>query len=203
MQERRFTGKIINRTRLILITALIAAAISITDQALSADESPAGKSDAIAENEPIQITANQLISNNEEKYAEFIENVKAIQGDIVITSDKLRIYYKGDPLNSEAQGNDEEMLKKIIATGHVKIKTEQYYAESDRVEYDTASMTMVLIGEGSKVISGKNSITGSRITLYRKDGRFKVEGSEKKRIKAVFYSNDKTSDAFKIEKPKE
>ena len=67
----------------------------------------------MAENEPIQITADQLISNNEEKYAEFIENVKAIQGDFVITSDKLRIYYQGDPFNNDAKGNDEEMIKKI------------------------------------------------------------------------------------------
>ena len=203
MQERRFTSIIINRIRLVWIIAFIAAAILIADVATSADESPAGKADTNAQNEPIQITADQLISNNEEKYAEFIENVKAIQGDFVITSNKLRIYYQGDPFNNDAKGNDEEMIKKIVATGQVKITTQQYYAESDRVEYDTASMTIVLTGEDSKVVSGKNSITGSIITLFRKDGRFKVEGSEKKRIKAVFYSKDKTSDAFKIERPKE
>ena len=95
------------------------------------------------------------------------------------------------------------MLKKIIATGNVRITSEQYNAEAEKVEYDTTSMTVILTGENSKVISGKNSITGSKIILYRKDGRVKVEGSKNSRIKAVFYSESKASDAFKIDKPKE
>ena len=75
MQERRFSGIIINRIRLIWILSFIAAAILITDGATSADKSTAGKTDAIAEDEPIQITADQLISNNEEKYAELAVRV--------------------------------------------------------------------------------------------------------------------------------
>jgi lipopolysaccharide export system protein LptA len=162
-------------------------------------ESKDKATEPIPENEPIQITANQLISNNDEKFAEFIGDVKASQGNFMITSDRLKIYYEGDLVNPEKKSSGDEVIKKIVAEGNVKITAEQYLAETDQVEYDTDSMTIVLHGENSKVTSGKNSISGSKITLYRKDGQVKVEGSAEKRIKAVFYSTGKTSDVLNLE----
>ena len=154
--------------------------------------------------EPIQITADRLISNNEEQYADFIGNVKVVQADWVITSDNLRIYYKGNLLNTEKKSNStEQSLRKIIATGHVEIRSEQYSADADKAEYDTAAETIILYGDDAKIFKDKNSITGPKITLYQKEGRVQVDGSKDKRIKAVFYSEGKASDAFKIEKPKE
>ena len=185
-----------NRLRWFWTAALVAAAALFADAAWAAGEpktEPAG-------NEPIQIVADELISYNEDKYAEFIGNVKVTQGNFTITSDKLRIYYQGELLDNEKQGGDEELLKKIIATGNVKISSEQYNAEAEKAEYDTAAMTVILSGENTQVISGKNSITGSKITLNRKSSQVKVEGSGTKRIKAEFYTKDNATDAFKIEK---
>ena len=181
------------------VVVFIAAAIVLTNAGGSAGQNQSGQ----AESQPIQITADQLISDNEDRYAEFIGQVKATWGDFKITSDKLRIYYQGDLLDSKANSGDEELIKKIIATGNVKITTEQYNAEAERAEYDTTAMTVVLIGENAKVISGKNSIIGSKITMNQKSGEVKVEGSAKKRIKAEFYTQENTSKAFKIEKSEE
>jgi lipopolysaccharide export system protein LptA len=181
-----------------LTIALITTTMLISGISFSTGNSMAEEASQKQENTPIQITAEQLEADNEKKFAEFIGNVKAIQDDFVITSDKLRIYYRGELLNSEKEGNDEELVKKIVATGNVKIKTDRYNAETEELEYDTAAMTIILSGENSKVIDGKNSITGSKIILYRKDNRVKVLGSKKKRIKAEFFSQGKSSDAFKI-----
>jgi lipopolysaccharide transport protein LptA len=195
-----------SRIRSLSLIALSAVAI-LAGATVAAAETKTAKPGETAEDQPILITADQLISDNEEKFAEFIGNVKATQADFVITSDKLRIYYRGELLDTEEKENankdNEEMLKKIVATGNVKINSTQYIAESDLVEYDTEAMTITLTGENSKVISGKNSLTGSKIILYRKDGRVKVFGSQKKRVEATFYSGGKASDAFKVEKPKE
>jgi lipopolysaccharide export system protein LptA len=59
-------------------------------------------------------------------------------------------------------------------------------------------MTIVLSDKNSTVISGKNSISGSKITLYRKQQRIKVEGSAQDRIKAIFYSKGESLDAIKL-----
>ena len=191
------------RSHLLRTIAIIAALL----YAAAANAAGQSETKAVAkqnQDEPIQITADHLISDNQEQYAEFIGNVKVVQADWVITSDKLRIYYEGDLLNSEEKSKStEQSLKKIVATGNVKIRSEQYSADAETAEYDTTSMTIILSGEDSKLFKGKNSITGSKIILYRKDGRVKVEGSKDKRIKAVFYSEGKASDAFGLDKPKE
>ena len=188
-----------NRLRWLGTIALIAAAALFANTAWTADQPQTGQPD----NEPIQIVADQLISYNDDKYAEFVGNVKVTQGEFTITSDKLRIYYQGELLEDEKKGGDEELLKKIIATGNVKISSEQYNAETDKAEYDTAEKTVILSGENSKVISGKNSISGSKITLNQKSGQVKVESSGAKRIKAEFFTKEKASDSFKMEKSEE
>ena len=188
-----------NRLRWFGTIALIAAMALLTDAARAADEPKVGQ----AETEPIQIIADELISYNDDKYAEFIGNVKVTQADFTITSDKLRIYYQGELLDDEKKGGDEELLKKIIATGNVKITSEQYDAEADKAEYDTTSMTVILSGENAKVVSGKNSIAGSKITMNRKTGQVKVKGRGTKRIKALFYTKENASEAFKMEKSEE
>jgi lipopolysaccharide export system protein LptA len=182
----------------LIIIALIAG---VAD---AAGESKAAATENKSEDVPIVITADQLISNNEEKYAEFIGNVNAAQADFVITADKLRIYYEGDLLDSEEKTNqNDEMLKKIVASGNVKIRSDQYNADTENAEYDTQTMIIILSGENSKVFSGKSSITGSKIILYRKDGRFKVMGSKKERVEATFFSGGKASEAFKVDESKE
>ena len=192
-------GKIVLRW----ITAFITTATLITATTFAADKSKAETSNEKAENTPIVITAEQLDSDNKAKFAEFIGNVRATQADFVITSDKLRIYYKGELLNTKEERNNEDLLKKIVATGNVKVTSDQFIAKSDMLEYDTATMTIVLIGENSTVINGKNSITGSKIIVYQKDGRVKVLGGKNKRIRAEFFTKSETSDEFKLGMPKQ
>jgi lipopolysaccharide export system protein LptA len=136
----------------------------------------------------IEIVADRLISNNQEKYAEFQGNVVATQGDFKVTSDKLRIYYEGDMVKAGNQGSDEQSVKKIVATGNVKIDTEQYQAQSDMAEYDVPTQIVVLTGDNSTVVSGKNSLKGAKITMWRAEGRVEVDSSPQSRVKAVLYS---------------
>jgi len=172
--------------------------------AVAADESKTGAGDQNAEDPPILIEADQLISNNDEKWAEFIGNVKVTQADMVIDSDKLRIYYRGELLEGQDETDEnEDALEKIVASGNVKIKSPQYTAVSDVVEYDAKTLTITMIGDNSKVVSGKNSITGSKIILYRQDNRIKVLGNQKKRVEATFYSGGSASNPFKVDSSKE
>ena len=140
--------------------------------------------------EQIQIVADKLITNNAEKYAEFIGDVRASQGNFTITSEHLRIYYKDNLDNLQNQNGSQELIKRIVASGHVKISSDQYTAETERVEYDLDSTVLVLTGENSTIKRGKNFITGSKITVHRKDGQIVVERGAEKRVKARFYSKD-------------
>ena len=203
MQRFKVFRLLIGKIVLCWITAFITTAALITATTFAADKSKAETSNEKSENTPIVITAEQLDSDNKAKFAEFIGNVRATQADFVITSDKLRIYYKGELLNTKEEQNNENLLKKIVATGNVKVTSDQFIAKSDKLEYDTATMTIVLIGENSTVINGKNSITGSKIIVNQKDGRVKVLGDKNKRIKAEFFTKSETSDEFKLGVPKQ
>lgn len=200
MQFSRFT--IHSMVRNLAIASLIFL-VDLTFMPVSAfaedQETAKGRKSA---GEPIQITANKLISNAEQKYAEFIGDVKASQQNFVITSDSLRIYYEGDLINKSQQPSNKKMIKRIVAKGDVEITSDEYVAKTDQVEYDVATMVVVLTGENSTVTSGNNSITGSKITLYRADGRIEVEGSSDKRVNALFYSEEKDTDILGGEKSK-
>jgi lipopolysaccharide transport protein LptA len=133
--------------------------------------------------EQIQIVADKLITNNVEKYAEFIGDVKTTHPNFVMTSETLRIYYRDNLPGGQ------EFIKRIVASGNVTITSDKYTAKSHSAEYDMDTTVLVLDGENSTVQSGKNILTGSKITIYRKDEKIKAEGSPQKRVKAVFYSN--------------
>ncbi len=152
--------------------------------------------------EKIHITADSLISDSNAKFAEFIGNVEAIQGEFVINSDKLKIFYKGDAKDKAASGTSDS-IEKIIATGNVFIKSKDMSAVTQQAQYNTDTMIITLTGEGSKVFDQKNFVTGSKIILYRKEGVTKVEGDKSKRVTAVFYPKEKTPAAEKEGKEKQ
>ena len=155
-----------------------------------AAEPPAPVDEARTEKQ-IEIIADQFTTQNELKYMDFTVDVSASQGNFVITSDRLRIYYKANPDRTKTQTDNQESIKQIVASGEVKISSEKYKAEADLVEYDLDSTVLVLKGEDSKIKSGQNLITGSIITVNRKNGQIKVERGPEKRVKALFYSKEK------------
>ena len=116
----------------------------------------------------------------------------------MLTSDTIRIYYEGDLLNADnnKKASKQTAIRRIVATGNVDFVSEQYTAKTDKMEYDFATQILVLTGNNSTVTMDKNSIVGSKITYYRADGRFKVEGGPDKRINATFFSDGKFSDVL-------
>ncbi len=139
--------------------------------------------------EKIHITSDKLVSGGDQRYVEFIGDVKAIQGDSEILCDILKIFYKKDSVKPDGTpASDEQSLKKIVATGNVKIKLDNKDVETQEAVYMVDERIIILTGENSKIISGKDSVAGSRITLYRDDDRMKVESNAQKRVEAIFFS---------------
>ena len=137
--------------------------------------------------EQIEIEADQLVTNSEEKYAEFSGSVRARQGPFAITSDRLRIYYQSDPQSADSQAAGQESIKQVVAIGNVQFVTDKYSAEAERVEYDLEKQVIVLIGENSTLKDSKNTLKGSKITIDRKTGQMRVESHSQQRVKAIFY----------------
>ena len=165
---------------------------------------PAGlfSADSKGSKEPIEITADRLVTNNKEKWADFLGSVKAVQGKFTMTSDALRVFYTGDLMNPPQGERTGSTVEKFVATGRVHIVTDQYTTDSHQAEYVQATDIMTLTGPNSRVVSGGNTITGPRIVLRRSEGTAVVEGAGTERVKAVFTTESKEKGAAGGVKPK-
>ena len=141
--------------------------------------------------EMIFITSDKLISDNEAGYAEFIGNVRAVQGTTVITANKLKIYFNEGLNNNKNIVAGEESIKKLVANGNVTIESDTRTMKAEHAVYTTATGIVVLSGANSKIIDGNNSISGSKIILFRDSGRIQVESDSDKRVEALIYSGEK------------
>ena len=167
----------------ILLVCVWTLAVSV----LPIHAQPSG--DAVADAGPIQITADELVSQIKDNYAEFIGNVEAVQGDFEIRSDRLQIHYRrkaGQSVSDPASG---EAIEKIVAIGRVRIKSGSREARTELAEYLVDEGLLVLKGENSTVKDGNNSIRGSVIKLNRADGKISVAGGPSQRVRAVFHSS--------------
>ena len=177
------------RTLTILAVVLAAAGLGPAPDARSAGLfAPGGKGDSQA---PIEIVSDRMVANTTEKWADFLGSVVATQGRFSMTADALRIYYEGDLMNAPKGESAQDRIRKIEATGRVHIVSDQYTADSERAEYLPATDVLTLSGEGSQVLSGKNTVTGSKIVLNRSEGKAFVESGGGERVKAVFYQEEK------------
>ncbi|GBC62627.1 lipopolysaccharide transport periplasmic protein LptA [Desulfonema ishimotonii] len=142
---------------------------------------------------PIHISAESLMADDLKKYAEFIGQVRAVQGGTVITSDRLRLYYEGNPDSTDTTkaGTAQGGIKKIVATGSVRIEFDDMVAEGQEAVYTTGDRVLVLSGPDARVIREKSgTVSGSKITVHRDDGRIKFEGG----VTGVFYPGEKGLD---------
>ncbi|MEW5909113.1 MAG: LptA/OstA family protein [Thermodesulfobacteriota bacterium] len=169
----------------LVLAVLILSGISVSAKPLS--PSPAPKE----ENNRIDITSDRLEADNNSNFAEFIGNVKAAQGTTIITADRLKVFYKGGAEKIENAGPGEESIEKIVSTGNVVIHFEDRVAKADHAVYVTESRILILTGPKSTLTSGKNTVIGEKITLYRNDGKIHVESGKAGRVQATFFSTGK------------
>lgn len=149
---------------------------------------PPGSSPAGPPAGPIEIISDRMIVQNIEKWADFLGSVRLTRGDLVMTSDKLRVYYEGDLLNPAAGGSPMDSIRKLVATGRVRIVSGNYVAEAEEADYDPAADRLVLTGRPATVTTSGNTIAGSRIVLNRTEGRAEAEGGPSGKVRARFHA---------------
>lgn len=157
-----------------------------------APPSPAPSGDPSPPNqaERINITADRLVAETQSRYADFIGSVNAVQGDTVITCDKLRIFYDKQ---KEGEASGQGAIKRLEAEGNVVIHSQDKVATSAKAVYEMATGVVILSGPGSRVTDGPNTITGEKITLFRNQERMIVEKGGDKRVEAVFFPEKKAT----------
>lgn len=160
------------------------AIILVTSEA-QAQQSPL--STPLNSKEPIQITADTLEADNRNRTFLFKGNVKVIQGTTEMTSERLKVWYRNDDPDQKPSTDGEARIRDIEADGNVVILFDGRTAKSDQARYSADKGTLTLLGENATIIDGKNTIRGSKITLYRTEDRITVEGNRAGRVEAVIF----------------
>jgi lipopolysaccharide export system protein LptA len=165
--------------------------ILLTD-ALQAQEGPLAT--PLNNKEPIKITSDTLEADNRNQTFLFKGNVKVIQGSTEITSERLKVWYKSDGGGQGTSPDGASRIRDIEAGGNVVILFDGRTAKSERALYSADKGTLTLLGENATIIDGKNTIRGSKITLYRTQDRITVEGDRPGRVEVdIFPGNNDTS----------
>jgi lipopolysaccharide export system protein LptA len=136
------------------------------------------------DNPTIVVKADSLEIDNKQKVATFAGNVDAKRDDFTIYCQKIQLFYEEQQSGASSE-KTKVRIKKIVASGNVKIlRAGGGTATADQAVYYQDREMAVLTGN-PVVKQGNDSVEGSRITLYMKENRSVVEGSENRKVKAV------------------
>jgi lipopolysaccharide export system protein LptA len=109
---------------------------------------------------PIEIVSDRLTVEQNSQIATFLGNVDAVQGDMSLRADELRVYYITD--EQRQAGGSDQSIRRIEAEGHVLVTTPTETAAGDSGIYDPITRKVVL--EGNVVLTrGDNVVRGARL----------------------------------------
>jgi lipopolysaccharide export system protein LptA len=149
--------------------------------------------------DPIDIESDVLVVHDQQKYATFKGNVKAVQGTTTLRAEQLDVHYVGggDQLTGQAKpaaqsgaaasgdtggakpagsGNDPgAQITKVEAKGDVIINSGQdQTTTSDWALYDVPSQ-LVTVGGNVVLTQGQNVLKGDRLVIDLKTGESRFE----------------------------
>lgn len=145
------------------------------------------------DNQPIQITADSLDVEQDKQVATFRGNVDAVQGEMRLRADEVKVHYKPSAQRSTArpaasnQAANSGSISRIDALGKVFVSSPQETARGDRGEYNLDTGIITLTGKEVVLTQGQNVIKGNRAVMNLNTGRSTVEG----RVQSLFVPEQK------------
>lgn len=137
----------------------------------------------IPKNKQMVIESNHLEIDDQQNRVTFTGNVNARGNEYEITCQKLELFYHQQKRVDPEKPNFD--VSKIVATGQVKIiRTEGGSASAETAVYFQDEEKIVLTGN-PKIRQENDFVEGTKITLFLKEKKSIVEGSERNQVKAV------------------
>lgn len=157
-----------------------------------AEEKP-GSDPAYSPEKPLHITADKMVAHQDESMVEFIGNVNATQDNMHLVAESVKVFWHpSKPDVSETA--DTNRIRQIVATDQVEYTNGDRHAFADQAVYTTADDILILTGREAKLLTGTSWVTGTKITLFRKQDRVMVESDGKTRVQAQFNPEDNPAD---------
>jgi lipopolysaccharide export system protein LptA len=115
--------------------------------------------------EPIEIIADTLVVQQEKQIATFTGNVVAVQGDMTLKSELLRVFYAQEQAAEGAPAPaDNTSIRRIEAEGKVSLSNPTDTATGDNGVYDVPAQKVTLTGN-VVLTSGDNVVKGASLDM--------------------------------------
>ncbi|RYE10809.1 MAG: lipopolysaccharide transport periplasmic protein LptA [Hyphomicrobiales bacterium] len=125
---------------------------------------------------PIKITADVFVVDDETKLATFTGSVVVVRKDMTVWAAKVVVDYgEGGPSN----------IKSFVATGNVRIKTNDQDATGDRAVYDPKAETLKLTGN-VMVVNASSTVGGPDLLIDLNANTTTFTGGRDGRVTGVF-----------------
>lgn len=134
--------------------------------------------------EPIQIEAKELKVQDKTQSAVFSGDVLVTQGDAVLKTQRLIVYYDGS-----AAGAVQQRISKLEASGRVYIASKDQTATGEEATFDMERQVMVMTGKEVVLSQGPNVVVGNRLTVNLKTGQADLEAPKSGRVKVLIQPN--------------
>jgi lipopolysaccharide export system protein LptA len=143
---------------------------------------------------PIEITADRLEVAQPDRVATFTGKVDAVQGDLVLSAGRLKVYCDGNQKGAApAPAGGGSSIRRIEAEGNVFLSSPTQTAQGKTGVYDVANNQLTL--NGSVVLTqGDDVIRGDRLEVDLTSGQSRVlaalpstqGGTAPQRVRALF-----------------
>lgn len=122
--------------------------------------------------QPIEITADSLEVMQKEQLAVFSGNVVAVQGQMRLTSSRMKVHYRtGDQAKGDAQA-----VSRIEVDGDVFMRTPSETARSLKGVYDVDGNMLTLNGD-VVLTRGENVVKGAALQYDLVSGKSRIVGA--------------------------
>lgn len=134
--------------------------------------------------EPIQIEAKELKVQDKDQSAVFSGDVHVTQGDSVLKTQRLVVYYAGS-----ATDGVQQRISKLEASGRVYIASRDQTATGEQATFDMNRQVMIMTGDEVVLSQGPNVVVGSKLTVNLKTGQADLEAPKSGRVKVLIQPN--------------
>ncbi len=156
--------------------AALALVVMLTGAVIAGGAGAQGVGEAFkgfsAESEdPIQIEADRLEVRDKEKVAVYAGNVRVRQGETVLKTTQLRVFYTGDAAGATPGSS----VSRIEASNRVVVQSGSQMASGDQAVFEMAANRITLTGN-VVLTEGDNIVRGQKLVVDLQSRKARMEG---------------------------
>lgn len=169
--------------RATLVTAVLLVVVAGAS-ALAAEKLTKGPEQVLKSGEPIEISSDRMEVDQASRTIVFEGHVVVQQGDVTLSGKKLTVYGAKEGKLAKEQMVDQ--IDRIEVTGDVKVSQQDKVATAGKAVFYSREQKIVL-SDNPRITQGNDHVEGALITLYLKDERSVIEGSQQQPVQALLH----------------